>query len=74
MVFLSGLLVLKILEANMGTSVNETITDVAIVIVTTQPSGLKRMPVIPPSMVNGRNTATIVSVDAITAKLTSFVP
>ena len=74
MLFLSGSFVFKSFADNMGVSVNATITEVVIDIVTINPNGLKRMPVRPPNIVKGRNTTIIVSVDAITAKLTSLVP
>jgi len=66
--------ILSILEAIIGVNVSDTITEVAIVIVTTAPSGAKISPVRSPSIVKGRNTAIIVNVVEITAIATSFVP
>ena len=47
--------------------------DTIIMILTIHPNCLKRIPAIPVTMVNGRNTANMVSVEAITEIATSLV-
>ena len=58
----------------MGVSIKAQMSDSTIMMVTIQPSCLNSTPVIPLTMVNGKNTAISVSVDAITERATSLVP
>ena len=58
----------------MGVSVRAHIMEMVIIIVTIQPSCANITPAIPLTIVNGRNTAIMVSVEATIDSPTSFVP
>ena len=70
--FLLSLLI--ICDASIGVSVSAARIDRIIMMLTIQPNCLNSTPAIPVTMVRGRNTARIVSVEAITERPTSFVP
>ena len=75
---LKTLLVLGLLsmscEHSMGTRVSAATVDTIIMMETIQPSCLNMMPAMPEIMVRGRNTHSIVSVEAMTEIPTSAVP
>ena len=58
----------------VGTRVSAAVVDTIIMMETIQPSCLNIMPAIPVIIVRGRNTHSMVSVDAITDIPTSAVP
>ena len=58
----------------MGTRVRAAVVDTIMMMETIQPSCLNMTPAIPVIMVRGRNTHSMVSVDAITEIPTSAVP
>ena len=55
-------------------SVNAATVDTTMIVHIIQPNCLNNTPVIPVIIVNGKNTAIIVSVEATTEMATSFVP
>ena len=61
-------------DASMGVNVNAAAIETVMTIVTLIPNCLNIIPLKPEIIVNGRNTAIIVSVDATTESATSFVP
>ena len=65
---------LSICEHIIGINVSAAVVDTTIMIHIIQPSCLKSTPAIPLIIVRGKNTASIVSVEAITETATSFVP
>ena len=58
----------------VGTRVRAAVVDTIMMMETIQPSCLNMIPAIPVIMVSGRNTHSMVSVDAITEIPTSAVP
>ena len=63
----------NISEQSVGVSVIAPMVDTAKMIVTIQPSCSNMIPAMPCTIVNGKNTAIVVSVDAITEMATSLV-
>ena len=61
-------------EQSMGVSVSAQVVEIIIMMVTIQPNWRKRTPVMPVTRVSGKNTASSVSVDAMTDMATSLVP
>ena len=59
-------------EANTGTTVSDTIRDASRATTAATAKGRKISPACPPTRPMGRNTATVVSVDDVTAPLTSL--
>ena len=58
----------------IGTRVSAAVVDTVIMIETIQPSCLNIIPIIPPTIVSGRKTQSIVRVEAMTEIPTSEVP
>ena len=67
-------LLLSILEQSIGTRVRAAVVEMIMMMVTMNPSCLNMIPAIPDTMVRGRNTQSIVRVEAITDMATSDVP
>ena len=67
-------LLLSILEQSIGTRVSAAVVEMIMMMLTIQPSCLNMIPAIPETMVRGRNTQSIVNVEAITEIPTSEVP
>lgn len=67
-------LLLSILEQSIGTRVSAAVVEMIMMMLTIQPSCLNMIPAIPETMVRGRNTQSIVRVEAITEIPTSEVP
>ena len=61
-------------EHIIGISVNAAVIDTTMITHIIQPNCLKSTPAIPVIMVSGKNTASMVRVDATTEIATSFVP
>jgi len=61
------------LADNMGVRVMAATVEVTTVMVTIQPNSLNMTPIMPPTMVRGKNTATITKVDRMTETQTSLV-
>ncbi len=57
--------------ASTGITVSATSSDASSATVTVIANGANNWPIMPPTNAIGRNTATVVSVDAVTAPLTS---
>ena len=68
----SGALALS--EDSIGISVSETMSDIRMAMAMVSAWSLNSCPATPSTNTSGRNTATVVSVDATTAMLTSCVP
>ena len=64
----------SICEHIIGVKVRAEVVETVMMIHIIQPSSLKSTPVMPDTMVNGKNTPIMVRVDAITEMATSFVP
>ena len=65
---------LSIFAHIIGVRVSDATSEMSMMIHIIQPSCLKSTPAIPVTIVNGKNTANIVNVDAITDTPTSLVP
>ena len=61
-------------EQSIGTRVSAAVVDTIIMMLTIHPSWLNIIPAIPGTMVRGRNTQSIVNVDAMMEIPTSLVP
>ena len=62
------------LEQSIGTKVSAAVVDTIIMMLTIHPSWLNMIPAIPWTIVRGRNTQSIVRVEAMTEIPTSEVP